>query len=144
MSGGRNLFTTCCFLLQLILSLPEVEACAVGVCDGSRLLAFVVAPTAGHQMAASTISSVQEDHCPPQELGWATLKRLILNQLTLLLPSHSVPDTLLLVPALRQTPHGELPETPHVTCWATVCVQLCLRSTDLTKTSCDHWVDIYN
>lgn len=85
----------------------------MGVCDSSRLLAFVVAPTAGHQMAASTVSSTQQDHGPPEEVGWATVKRLIMKQLTLLLPSHSVPDTLLLVPALRQTPHGENPETPR-------------------------------
>uniref|UniRef100_A0A3Q3JDU7 AMP-dependent synthetase/ligase domain-containing protein n=1 Tax=Monopterus albus TaxID=43700 RepID=A0A3Q3JDU7_MONAL len=61
--------------------LPQVEACAVGLCEGSRLLAFVVASTSGDQK--------------------------ILKQLSLLLPSYSVPDTLILIPALSLTPHGE-------------------------------------
>ncbi|XP_037830248.1 beta-alanine-activating enzyme isoform X2 [Kryptolebias marmoratus] len=95
-------------LQQLILSLPRVEACAVGLCDGSRLLAFVVAPTTGHQVATSTVSSAQQDlpGCPAEDL-----KRLILNELSLLLPSHCVPDLLVLVPALCLTAHGENPET---------------------------------
>uniref|UniRef100_H2UT81 Aminoadipate-semialdehyde dehydrogenase n=1 Tax=Takifugu rubripes TaxID=31033 RepID=H2UT81_TAKRU len=59
---------------QLMLRLPQVEACAVALQEGFRLLAFVV---------------------------------LVLNQLSLLLPSYSVPDALLLVPALPLTPHGK-------------------------------------
>lgn len=92
--------------LQLILSLPQVEACAVGLHEGFRLLAFVV---------PSKNQPVQQQRGQP-ELPPATeeadgadgdLRRLILNQLSLLLPSHSVPDTLLLIPALLFTPHGE-------------------------------------
>ncbi|XP_072246044.1 beta-alanine-activating enzyme [Leuresthes tenuis] len=115
-------------LQQLMLSLPQVEACAVGLYGGFRLLAFVVASAAGDQMAASASSSVQERaeqsssasaerqqnltlsverHL--EEAGGADgdLKRLILNQLSLLLPSHGIPDTLVLVPALCLTPHGK-------------------------------------
>lgn len=35
------------------------------------------------------------------------LARLILRQLCAMLPSHSVPDVLLMVPALYHTPHGQ-------------------------------------
>lgn len=106
-------------LLQLMLSLPQVEACAVGLYEGVRLLAFVVTSTFGEQRAASPLTSVQKHveqtdlHSPvthhQEEAGGADgdLSRLILSQLSLLLPSHSVPDTLVLVSALCQTPHGE-------------------------------------
>ena len=120
--------------LQLMLSLPQVEACAVGLYGGFRLLAFVVASAAGDQMAASASSSVQEraeqtssasaerqQNLPLsvkhhlEEAGGADgdLKRLILNQLSLLLPSHGIPDTLVLVPALCLTPHGERQTHAH-------------------------------
>lgn len=96
--------------LQLITSLPQVEACAVGLHKGLRLLAFVV-PSRNQPVQR------QRDHTelapPPEEKADGTdgtdgdLRRLILNQLSLLLPSHSIPDTLLLIPALLLTPHGE-------------------------------------
>ncbi|XP_029285860.1 beta-alanine-activating enzyme [Cottoperca gobio] len=114
-------------LQQLTSSLPQVEACAVCLYEASRLLAFVVASTSGDQKAASPLTSAQkhaeqtpsseqrEDLPPPVkhrqgETGGTDgdLSRLILNQLSLLLPSHSVPDTLLLVPALCLTPHGKV------------------------------------
>lgn len=111
-------------LLQLILSLPQVEACAVGLYEGLRLLAYVVASTSGDQKSASPLASVEQtpsasaehrEHLPSsvKPHRGAThgadenLSRLILNQLSLLLPSHSIPDTLVLVPALCLTPHGE-------------------------------------
>lgn len=93
--------------LQLILSLPQVEACAVGLHKGFRLLAFVV-PSRNQPLRQ------QRDHpeLPPpieEKTGGTESdpRRLILNQLSLLLPSHSVPDTLLLIPELLLTPHGE-------------------------------------
>ncbi|XP_040896908.1 beta-alanine-activating enzyme [Toxotes jaculatrix] len=116
-------------LQQLIVSLPQVEACAVGLYKGFRLLAFVVASTSGDQRAASPLPSVQqhvekspsalaqhqEDLPSPvkhhgEETSGAdrSLRRLIVDQLSLLLPSHSVPDTLVLVPALCLTPHGKV------------------------------------
>ncbi|XP_039985544.1 beta-alanine-activating enzyme isoform X2 [Xiphias gladius] len=117
-------------LQHLIMSLPQVEACAVGLYEGSRLLAFVVASTSGDQRAASPLPSVQqhvdkspstfprhqeEDLPSPVKLHQeetsgadGDLSRLIVNQLSLLLPSHSVPDTLVLVPALCLTPHGKV------------------------------------
>ncbi|XP_070688180.1 beta-alanine-activating enzyme [Pempheris klunzingeri] len=114
-------------LQQLILSVPQVEACAVGLHGGFRLLAFVVASTSADQKAASPPTSVQQhaeqtasaEHLEGRplpvklqqgEVGGAggDLSRLILKQLSMLLPSHSVPDTLLLVPALCLTPHGKV------------------------------------
>lgn len=84
--------------------------------EASRLLAFVVASTSGEQTSAS----VQEQEgqtqldqtrllSPSEETRAAdgALSRLILNQLSLLVPAHSVPDTLVLVPALSLTRHGE-------------------------------------
>ncbi|XP_075340791.1 beta-alanine-activating enzyme [Odontesthes bonariensis] len=115
-------------LQQLLLSLPQVEACAVGLYGGFRLLAFVVASAAGDQVAASTSSSVQQraeqassasaerqQNLPLsvkhhlEEPGGADgdLKSLLRNQLSLLLPSHGIPDALVLVPALCLTPHGK-------------------------------------
>uniref|UniRef100_A0A3Q1ALR7 Carrier domain-containing protein n=1 Tax=Amphiprion ocellaris TaxID=80972 RepID=A0A3Q1ALR7_AMPOC len=41
-------------------------------------------------------------------VSYRHLKRVILSQLSLLLPPHSVPDTLVLVPALCLTPHGKV------------------------------------
>lgn len=97
--------------LQLLLSLPQVEACAVALHRGLRLLAFVV-PSRNHPAERD-----QRDHPdlpPPTEEEeeerdgtHGELRRLILDQLSLLLPAHSVPDTLLLIPALLFTPHGD-------------------------------------
>lgn len=115
-------------LLQLVSSLPEVEACAVGLYEGSRLVAFVVASTSGDQKAASPVPSVRQrvKHIPAslaeqredvssavtqhqEDIGTADgdYKSLILNQLSSLLPSYSVPDTVVLIPALCLTHHGE-------------------------------------
>lgn len=87
----------------------------MGLCDGSGLLAFVVPPAAGQQMAAPPMSSGQQDllHWSPEDPGQADLRRLILKQLLVLLPPHSLPDRVVLVPALCLTPHGENPETTH-------------------------------
>lgn len=85
-----------------MLRLPQVEACAVALQEGFRLLAFVV-PSRNQQQ--------QSDHpglaTPTEQQTDGDLRRLVLNQLSLLLPSYSVPDALLLVPALPLTPHGE-------------------------------------
>ncbi|TNM87520.1 hypothetical protein fugu_005741 [Takifugu bimaculatus] len=93
---------------QLMLRLPQVEACAVALQEGFRLLAFVV---------PSRNQPVQQQQQQSEHPGLATpteqqtdgdLRRLVLNQLSLLLPSYSVPDALLLVPALPLTPHGKV------------------------------------
>lgn len=88
-----------------MLSLPQVEACAVSLHEGFRLLAFVV---------PSRNQPVQRNHpeLPPPTEQQADgpdgdLRSVILNRLSPLLPSHGVPDALLLVPVLPLTPHGE-------------------------------------
>ncbi|XP_012721863.2 beta-alanine-activating enzyme [Fundulus heteroclitus] len=81
---------------QLILSLPRVEACAVGLHEGVRLLAFVVAST-----------SEARDHQGEADGADGDLQRSVLKQLSPLVPSHCIPDTVVLVPALSLTPHGK-------------------------------------
>ncbi|XP_068599593.1 beta-alanine-activating enzyme [Brachionichthys hirsutus] len=103
-------------LQQLISSLPTVEACAVGLYGGFRLLAFVVASACDGQRAASMQKHVEQttpaehQESIPSAVGGADggLSKLILSQLSLRLPSHSVPDTLLLVQDVCLTPHGKV------------------------------------
>lgn len=91
---------------QLILRLPQVEACAVALQEGFRLLAFVV-PSRNQPVQQQQQSNRPGLATPTEQQTDSDLRRLILNQLSLLLPSYSVPDALLLVPALPLTPHGE-------------------------------------
>lgn len=86
----------------------------------SRLLAFVVGSSLADQAAVSPLTSAQQredqtglPQTPVEATGSADgdLSRLVQKQLSLLLPSHSVPDTLVVVPALCQTPHGEKSES---------------------------------
>ena len=110
--------------LQVMMSLPQVESCAVGLFKGLRLVAFVVASPSVHQVAATPLQaelslSVPGDH----EGDWGFLEdlpedgsrsdapirvlhRVVLQQLSLLVPSASIPDSLVLVQALPLTAHG--------------------------------------
>lgn len=92
--------------LQLISGVPQVEACVVLLHQRSRLLAFVVKSLLADQGADPPLTPVQHQE---DQTGRADgdLSREVLRQLSLLLPSYSVPDTLVVVPALCQTPHGE-------------------------------------
>ncbi|XP_015241042.1 PREDICTED: acyl-CoA synthetase family member 4 isoform X1 [Cyprinodon variegatus] len=81
---------------QLIQSLPQVEACAVGLWEGFRLLAFIVVSSDAAHLHTGEPDGVDGD-----------LRRLILRQLSKLVSSHCIPDTLVLVPALSLTPHGK-------------------------------------
>ncbi|XP_043984873.1 beta-alanine-activating enzyme isoform X2 [Gambusia affinis] len=83
-------------LQQVILSLPQVEACAVGLYKQFRLLAFVVA----------SASEVRHHQGEPEGAG-RDLQRLILKQLSVLVSAHCIPDALVLVPALSLTHHGK-------------------------------------
>lgn len=96
--------------LQVVMSLPQVEACAVGLYEGSRLVAFVVAcSTSGEQKATHSSSPVehQVEHLEETAPSTRGLQKAILHRLSQVLPSHSVPDTLVLVPALPLSSHGE-------------------------------------
>uniref|UniRef100_A0A3B3BVQ3 Aminoadipate-semialdehyde dehydrogenase n=1 Tax=Oryzias melastigma TaxID=30732 RepID=A0A3B3BVQ3_ORYME len=86
-------------LQQLVLALPRVAACAVGLHSSSRLLAFVV--------SSSSSSSVRQ-HWEEGGGAGGDEKRRILEQLSVLLPSHGIPDSLELLPALPLTPHGKV------------------------------------
>ncbi|XP_049620063.1 beta-alanine-activating enzyme isoform X1 [Syngnathus scovelli] len=77
-------------LQQLVSSLPEVESCAACLHESGRLLAFVVRPSQEHGSPSSK-----------------DLSKDLLNQLTPLLPSYAIPDTLVCVQALPLTPHGK-------------------------------------
>ncbi|KAI1888694.1 hypothetical protein AGOR_G00171370 [Albula goreensis] len=79
-------------LHQVLESLPQVEMCAVTLWEGKRVVAFVV-PT-----------SSSEDPVPSS----GALKREILAGLSGLLPSHCVPDSILLLPELPLTSHGKV------------------------------------
>ncbi|XP_077964954.1 beta-alanine-activating enzyme isoform X3 [Gasterosteus aculeatus] len=97
---------------QLLCGLPEVEACAVVLHEGVRLLAFVVASAAGGRGGrgradAATSGQQGEEPRPPRGADGG-LSRLLLSRLSQLLPPHSVPDTLVLVPALSPTRHGKV------------------------------------
>ncbi|XP_051930080.1 beta-alanine-activating enzyme isoform X1 [Hippocampus zosterae] len=82
-------------LQQMLSNLPEVESCAVCLHDDSRLLAFVVlAASAGSEEAGSPF---------PSELS-----RNLQKQLTPLLPSYAIPDTVVHVPSLPLTPHAKV------------------------------------
>jgi len=121
----------CIYTCQALMSVPLVEACAVGLSEDSRLVAFVVASAAsGDQKATSAFPSVQHqanqrssapvdshgDLNPSnshwqEELSTSTrgLRRAIRRSLSRLLPSPSVPDKVVVVPALPLTSHGEPP-----------------------------------
>ncbi|XP_055779011.1 beta-alanine-activating enzyme isoform X1 [Salvelinus fontinalis] len=98
-------------LQQVVMSLPQVEACAVGLYEGSRLVTFVVACSiSGEQKATHTSSPVEQQVEHREETAPSTrgLQKAILHRLSQLLPSHSVPDTLVLVPALPLSSHGKV------------------------------------
>lgn len=117
-------------LQQVLMNLPQVEACAVGLYKGSWLVAFVVASsTYGDQKAALSFQSAQhqanqrpstsiEDKVDlnPSNLhqqdklstSIRDLQRAIYCSLAQLLPSASIPDKLVWVPALPLTSHGKV------------------------------------
>lgn len=90
----------------------------MGLHKGFRLLAFVVPSrdqTVQKFIDHKNLPSLVEQQQQQEETDGTDgdLRGLILNQLSLLLPSYSVPDTLLLVPALSHTPHGEYQTHSH-------------------------------
>ncbi|XP_059923032.1 beta-alanine-activating enzyme isoform X1 [Gadus macrocephalus] len=111
---------------QVMMSLPQVESCAVGLFKDLRLVAFVVASPSVHQVAATPLQaelslSVPGDHegdrgfladLPEDgsrsEAPIRVLHRVVLQQLSLLVPSASIPDSLVLVQALPLTAHGKV------------------------------------
>lgn len=98
---------------QVMMSLPQVESCAVGLFQGSRLVAFVVATPSVHQVAMTPqhkrdrgSSAVLPEDQGGGEVPDRVLSRAVLRQLSLLVPSTSMPDSVVQVP-------GGLPLTAH-------------------------------
>ncbi|TSN30201.1 Acyl-CoA synthetase family member 4 [Bagarius yarrelli] len=95
-------------------SLPEVETGVVGLHNTDRLLAFVV-PTLNRKTMSVENSGKQDQHAhsatkTPEGLrvSSGTLEKDVLRGLSQIVPSHSVPDTVLIVPALPLTNHGKV------------------------------------
>ncbi|XP_072538739.1 beta-alanine-activating enzyme [Salminus brasiliensis] len=85
-------------LQQITESLPQVDACVMGLHEDSRLVAFVV------PVSNKVHKELSEDLLAAS----TSLEKVVLQQLSQLLPSHSIPDTVLLVPALPLTNHGKV------------------------------------
>ncbi|XP_046905585.1 beta-alanine-activating enzyme isoform X3 [Hypomesus transpacificus] len=83
-------------LQQALMSVPLVEACAVGLSEDSRLVAFMVASSASGDQKEELSTSTR------------SLRRAIRRSLSRLLPSPSVPDKVVVVPALPLTSHGKV------------------------------------
>ncbi|XP_061093383.1 beta-alanine-activating enzyme isoform X2 [Conger conger] len=78
-------------LQQVLQSLPQVEVCAVALWEGQSLVAFVV-PSSSESPAPST----------------GELQRGILGELSQLLPSYNIPESIILLPGLPLTSHGKV------------------------------------
>lgn len=99
-------------------SLPQVEAGVVGLHKSSRLVAFVV-PKIYTRTMSSEHSSNQEQHMHSSSndtenshVSSRAVEMEVLKGLSQLVPSHSVPDSLLLIPALPLTNHGTVFYSP--------------------------------
>lgn len=90
-------------------SLPQVEAGVVGLHKSSRLVAFVV-PKIDTRTTSSEQSSNQEQHMHSSTKGNENLhvEMEVRRGLSQLVPNHSIPDTISLIPALPLTNHGTL------------------------------------
>ncbi|KAK3516500.1 hypothetical protein QTP70_019881 [Hemibagrus guttatus] len=102
-------------LQQAMENLPQVEVGVVGLHKSSRLVAFVV-PKIYTRTVSSEHSSNQEQRMHTFTKGTENSSRVssravemeVLKELSQVVPSHSVPDTLLLIPALPLTNHGKV------------------------------------
>ncbi|XP_056337435.1 beta-alanine-activating enzyme [Danio aesculapii] len=104
-------------LQQIIESFPGVEACAVNLSEGDRLLAFIVL-TSGHAGAPLSSEIHHEKHSArPSEVSVSAkasppslrvTEGEIRHQLSQRLSSHSIPDMILFIPALPLTSHGKI------------------------------------
>lgn len=90
-------------------SLPQVEAGVVGLHNSSRLVAFVVPKIdtrtpEHHGNQEQQVFSSTKDSC----VSSRALEKEVLRGLSRLAPKHSIPDTILTVPALPLTNHGKV------------------------------------
>ncbi|KAK2863883.1 hypothetical protein Q7C36_003037 [Tachysurus vachellii] len=96
-------------LQQAMESLPQVEAGVVGLHKSSRLVAFVV-PKIDTRTMSSEQSSNQEQHTHSFTKDNENLRveMEVRRGLSQHVPNHSIPDTVLLIPALPLTNHGKV------------------------------------
>ncbi|XP_062858189.1 beta-alanine-activating enzyme-like [Trichomycterus rosablanca] len=101
-------------LQQALESLPEVDTAVVSLHDSSRLVAFVV-PTSNHRNIALEHKVYQEGHVhnntevlEDSSFSSTSLEMAVSQGLSQLVPSHCIPDTVLLVPELPLTNHGKV------------------------------------
>ncbi|XP_035270883.1 beta-alanine-activating enzyme isoform X2 [Anguilla anguilla] len=99
-------------LHQVLQSLPQVEVCAVTLCEGHRLVAFVVPSSSGDPTPSPRGPTPSPRGHTPSAGGHTPssgeLQREILGMLSQLLPPYSIPDTIMLLPALPLTSHGKV------------------------------------
>lgn len=100
------------WLCQAMESLPQVEGGVVGLHKSSRLVAFVV-PKIDTRTVSSEHSSTKDSE--DSQVSSRALEMEVLQGLSQLVPNHSIPDTVLLVPALPLTNHGTV-------CFFPVCI----------------------
>ncbi|KAL2089889.1 hypothetical protein ACEWY4_014577 [Coilia grayii] len=93
---------------QVVDSLTEVEACAVGLCEGDRLVAFIVPSPPHTETLLSSSNAYDGGSDGGGAIPSAGLERSIQRRLSDLLPSHAIPDCLVLVPSLPLTSHGKV------------------------------------
>lgn len=113
-------------LQRVIENLPQVEACAVSLSEGDRLVAFIVLAS-GQPGALSSFSSeihheepFQRSTQSSEDLAAVEVSRNvsfhsqrdtegeIRHMLSQLLAGHSIPDLILFIPALPLTSHGKI------------------------------------
>ncbi|KAJ0065296.1 hypothetical protein NL108_007026, partial [Boleophthalmus pectinirostris] len=89
---------------QLILTAPLVEACAVGIHENHRLIAFIVTSKLESSPVVLCDATMREE----QEGEVGKVGRTILKELSQTLAHFSVPDTVLIVPEIPLTAHGKV------------------------------------
>ncbi|XP_072294968.1 beta-alanine-activating enzyme isoform X2 [Eucyclogobius newberryi] len=90
---------------QLILTAPLVEACAVGLYENHRLIAFIATSQSEDSRASPVVVC---DATEAQEGGAGEVCRTILKELSQTLAHFSVPDTVVIVPEILLTAHGKV------------------------------------
>lgn len=112
------------FCPQVIENLPQVEACAVSLSEGDRLMAFIVLAsgqpgalsssseihheeTFQHSTQSSEDLTAVEESRNASSLSLRVIEGEIRHRLSQLLAGHSIPDLILFIPALPLTSHGK-------------------------------------
>lgn len=108
------------FCPQVIENLPQVEACAVSLSEGDRLVAFIVLASGQPGAISSSFSEIHHEETfqhstqsseevsrNATSLSLRVIEGEIRHRLSQLLSGHSIPDLILFIPALPLTSHGK-------------------------------------